>query len=353
MDDGEKRNAASQERDGASGDFVQARTSGHYSHRPSRAISRSQKPEWSERLATRGRLKHLAVHVGVVLMIHRNSESEVAFVSVETIARLVGAKPDSVRRSIREIEHAGYIHRQEGTGVGRGNVTHYWFTFPQEGAPMETPSVQPAFTGEKSGPDRGCLSTENPSIGTPKSGLNGVTNPKNRTHKKNPTTADTREADLFADQRPPVLANISPTHTAPPASKPAVEAYNAAAAALNWQAPVRLPLADKRGRALGNVLKRVGLDGWQSILDHASTLPFFDCRQPRQGEHAGWRVSLDFIVAKADFIAEGKYDSFDPFAPPVSRASANPKARPDARDVIRDIRAEQAQIAEAPSWPKH
>lgn len=93
-------------------------------------------------------------------------------------------------------------------------------------------------------------------------------------------------------------------------TKPAVDAYNEAAAKYSW------PRCDKFTEARAKKLKvRLkdcgGLVGWQAALEKMAASDFLMGRTARDEEHKNWKPDLDFLLKESSFtkLMEGKYDN--------------------------------------------
>lgn len=137
-----------------------------------------------------------------------------------------------------------------------------------------------------------------------------------RLKDKTPSGNPTAESSAKPPPPRPVEEEIPRLElTPPPESKTsqrerAVAMYQPVAQLCGWVTVARLTSA--REKALDATLKRLGLDGWEGLLERAASLKFFDCTKAREGKHANWRPDFDFFVSetKANRILEGKYDRY-------------------------------------------
>jgi hypothetical protein len=97
-----------------------------------------------------------------------------------------------------------------------------------------------------------------------------------------------------------------------PVEHPDVDAayadYLEAARRLKWTIPRKLDTDRRKG--ISRILKEWdGLVGWRDALAKAEASDFLSGRIPRSGEHANWRVDLDFLLNPKKFrrLAEGGY----------------------------------------------
>lgn len=97
----------------------------------------------------------------------------------------------------------------------------------------------------------------------------------------------------------------------------AIEAFNSGAEltgtgenSSGW-AKAKAKQPDGRRKAIAARLKEVGLAGWRAAVMRATASDFLAGRSKRSGEHASWRVDLEWFSSSSAFtkVIEGKYDN--------------------------------------------
>jgi hypothetical protein len=125
-----------------------------------RALTRTERWAWTEKLALDREVDNTAARVGSILVTrHFNWKSGRAWPSDATLGRAVGAHPDSVRRALRLLERLGYLVRRGG--IGRGHSRILVLTMPAAKGGQDDPPFPPddceerwAGASEKSGQER-------------------------------------------------------------------------------------------------------------------------------------------------------------------------------------------------------